>query len=191
MQFAESIVMTSRLDELRPRRRARTVWPPTAVLVGWVAGVVFACHTGETHKPPTPAPGPPPATAPANPSVGSPNAPGAPPAPSPGPPAAPRGEDVATVVEYLLTRIGESGLIFIRNGSEHTAAEAAAHIRDKYEHFKSSIKTPEDFIDKAATKSMLTGKPYLVKMPDGTTRPAADWLREVLAEYRAKRPEPA
>jgi dTDP-4-dehydrorhamnose reductase len=96
-------------------------------------------------------------------------------------------EDVATVVDYLLQKIADSGLTFIRNGSEHTAAEAAAHIRDKYEHDQAEITTPEDFIAKAATSSVLTGQPYLVKTQDGQTRPAADWLRERLADYRAQR----
>jgi len=100
-------------------------------------------------------------------------------------PAAPRAEAVAAVVESLLARVAGSGLVFIRNGREHTAAEATKHIRGKYEHFRDDIRTPEDFIDKAATKSQLSGKPYLVKLPDGTTRWAADWLRELLAEYRA------
>ena len=130
---------------------------------------------------------------PAAPPAG-PQAPGTPvvsPSAPPRAPEPPRGEDVAVVAEYLLGRISESGLTFIRNGREHTAAEAAAHIRDKYEHYRKDIKTPEDFIEKAASKSMLSGKPYLVKMPDGTTRLAADWLRGLLAEYRANKPEPA
>jgi hypothetical protein len=35
---------------------------------------------------------------------------------------------------------------FIRNGASHTPAEAVAHVKAKYEHFKNQIKTPEEFI---------------------------------------------
>jgi len=56
---------------------------------------------------------------------------------------------------------------FIRNGQAHTPQEAVAHVRAKYEHFKGQIKTPEDFIRLAATKSLLTGQPYLVRTRDG------------------------
>jgi len=162
-----------------------------ATIACMLAAVLAGCCSSDERA----APPPPPSTAawpsggavdPAIPGGVAPSVPAATPAPAP-----PRAEDVTAVVEYLLARIAGSGLTFIRNGSEHTAAEAAAHIRDKYEHFKREIKTPEDFIDKAATKSMLSGKPYLVKLPDGTTRPAADWLRDLLAEYRAKPPEAA
>ena len=156
-----------------------------------VTGLIVACRSADTGAP---------APMPAGPPVGAATDPAAPPAlpvsspvvPAPAPPSvpAPRGEDVAAVIEYLLARIGESGLTFIRNGREHTAAEAAAHIRRKYEHAKGDIQTPEDFIDKVASKSDLSGQPYRVKMPDGTTRLAADWLRGLLAEYRAKKPEP-
>jgi len=167
--------------------------PLAGAALALVASLLVACGSPETRAKgaaaSTPVTGA--ATDPAAPPAPPAGAPAVP-APVPPPaPAPPRGEDVAAVVEYLLARIGESGLTFIRNGSEHTAAEAAAHIRGKYEHFKKDIKTPEDFIDKAASKSILSGKPYLVKMPDGTTRLAADWLRGLLAEYRAKHPEPA
>jgi hypothetical protein len=173
---------------------SRNLFDMTAPLAGaalaLVASLLVACGSPETRaKGAT-------ASTPVTGAATDPAAPPAPPAGSPAVPAVvppapapPRGEDVATVVEYLLARIGESGLTFIRNGSEHTAAEAAAHIRSKYEHYRKDIKTPEDFIDKAASKSVLSGKPYLVKMPDGTTRLAADWLRGLLAEYRAQKPQ--
>ena len=154
---------------------------PRLLLLLALACLVVACQSDDEWIPQPSAPAP--ASAPPDASTRS-------EIPEPSLPAAtpvvstPHDEDVAAVIEHLLTRIAESGLTFIRNGHEHTAAEAAAHIRRKYEHYRDEIETPEEFIDKAATKSELSGKPYLVKLPDGTTRRAADWLRDELAEYR-------
>ena len=50
------------------------------------------------------------------------------------------------------------------------------------------ITTPEDFIAKAATKSELSGKPYLVRLEDGTEQELATWLTARLAEWRAAPP---
>jgi len=88
--------------------------------------------------------------------------------------------DPATLadIEYLLDRVEHSDYIFIRNGSEHNGAEAAKHMRRKYEYFleKGEIVTVEDFIDLAGTKSLITGRQYLVRLPDDTVLPTADWL---------------
>ncbi len=76
-------------------------------------------------------------------------------------------EDVEATINYLLSYVGKSGCTFIRNGREYTAKEAVGHMQRKYNHFKSEIKTPEDFIRLAATKSLVSGKPYLVKIKTG------------------------
>lgn len=93
-------------------------------------------------------------------------------------------ENVDETIRYLLDFVSKSDCTFIRNGVPHTGREAANHFRSKYEHFVSEIETPEDFIRMSATKSMITGKPYLVKTTDGTVIPCAEWLDKVLADYR-------
>ena len=45
--------------------------------------------------------------------------------------------------------VSESGLAFVRNFKTYSSSEAADHMNDKYEHFKSDIETAEDFIDGA------------------------------------------
>ena len=92
-------------------------------------------------------------------------------------------------VNYLIDHIGKSNATFIRNGVSHTPAEAVAHIKAKYEHFKNEIKTPEDFIRLSASKSLLTGKPYLVRTPNGKEMHLDVWLTDALKEYRASKPE--
>lgn len=96
-----------------------------------------------------------------------------------------RGGRTEAVVDCLLDHISRSKSIFIRNEKEYTAEQAAAHIRKKYEHFKERIETPEDFIRLAATKSMMSGNPYLVRLPDGREMRCADWLAGELAACRA------
>ena len=67
-----------------------------------------------------------------------------------------------TTIEYLISQVSGSGLTFIRNGNRYSATEAAEHMHRKYEHFKDEVRTPEDFIARCATRSLLSGKPYLI-----------------------------
>jgi Family of unknown function (DUF5329) len=96
-------------------------------------------------------------------------------------------ENPADAINYLLTYVKNSDCIFIRNGREHTAKAAVAHMQRKYEHFKDEIKSPEDFIRLAATKSLMTGKPYFIETPDGTKLESENWLLEALEIYRVER----
>ncbi len=95
-----------------------------------------------------------------------------------------RGESKSTeqIVEFLIDAIARSHLMFIGNGTGHNCIEAAEHVRKKYEYFRSGIKTPEDFITLCASKSILSGKLYLVVTEQGEM-PVAKWLKQRLADY--------
>jgi hypothetical protein len=93
-------------------------------------------------------------------------------------------ESLEQTIDYLFHYIAESHAVFIRNGSEHTPQEAVDHIRDKYQYYREKIKTPEDFIRLAASKSMLSGQPYLVRPPGEKERRLDQWLREALLAHR-------
>jgi len=99
------------------------------------------------------------------------------------------GDSLEQTINYLLDYIGKSDATFIRNGQTHTQQEAVNHVKAKYEHFKNEIKTPEDFIQLAASKSLLTGKPYLVRTPNGKEMRLDIWLTDALKEYRASKHE--
>ena len=99
------------------------------------------------------------------------------------------GDSLEQTINYLVDYIGKSDATFVRNGQKHTPQEAANHIKAKYEHFKSEIKTPEDFIRLAASKSLLTGKPYLVRAPNGKETHLDVWLTDALREYRVSKHE--
>jgi len=130
-----------------------------------------------TRPEPVPAPAPQPLT---HPNV-------AVPASAPAP-VAMQAESVSVAVEFLLDAIATSPLTFIRNGSKHSGADASQHIRSKYDYFQKDIATAEQFIEKAATKSELSGKLYLVRFEDGKEVTLADWLTSKLVEWRAARP---
>ena len=94
------------------------------------------------------------------------------------------GEKLAAAINYLLTFVEKSDCTFIRNDRPHTAQQAAAHMQRKYDHFKDEIKTPEDFIRLSASKSLISGKPYMVKTKSGRQLKSETWLLEALAVYR-------
>ena len=95
--------------------------------------------------------------------------------------------EVAQVeVKYLLDFVEISGCEFYRNGAWHDSSKARSHLLDKFEYLdtKNRIKTAEDFIDKAATESSLSGRPYEVRCLECRSVPAGPWLRAVLSRYR-------
>jgi len=94
-------------------------------------------------------------------------------------------ESLDQTINYLIGYIAKADAVFIRNGATHTPAEAADHIKAKYEHFKPDIKTPEDFIRLAASKSLLTGTPYTVRAKGGKEEPMSEWLTDALKAHRA------
>ena len=59
-------------------------------------------------------------------------------------------------------------------------------MQKKYKHFKDKIKTPEDFIRLTATKSLMTGKLYYVKLMNGKKIASEAWLLKALEAYRQK-----
>jgi len=104
----------------------------------------------------------------------------------------PAGATAGTAEEigHLLQYIEQSECVFIRNSEEHDSVAALEHIRMKYGYVKSRVNTAEDFIEYAATKSSLSGKPYLVRC-EGVDLLTAEWLKAELARFRQPKTEPA
>jgi hypothetical protein len=97
--------------------------------------------------------------------------------------------DVQVQIEYLLTSVASSGCDFFRNGSWYGATQAAEHLRFKYQKLwaRDLIGSAEDFIEKGATRSSISGLEYAIRCPGAAEVPAARWLRERLAGYRSIR----
>jgi hypothetical protein len=94
-------------------------------------------------------------------------------------------------IEYLLTAIGQSGCSFVRNGTEHASGEAEDHLRMKYRKGARHIDTAEDFIEKVASGSFLSGRPYQVRCPGEAEQAAASWLQSRLQEHRRGERDPS
>jgi hypothetical protein len=92
-------------------------------------------------------------------------------------------------VNYLLRYVGDSGCKFKRNGSWSDSKTAEAHVRRKYDFLvkRGLVDTTQDFIDRAATESSLSGQPYEIKCGGDSPMPSSLWLRDELARYRASK----
>ncbi|MDB6072149.1 MAG: hypothetical protein JWL81_3320 [Verrucomicrobiales bacterium] len=84
-------------------------------------------------------------------------------------------------IESLILRMQTmTDASFVRNGKEYDAKTAARFLRGKWEANSDEIRTAADFIDKAATKSSTSGKPYMIKTKAGVETSAADFLKAEL-----------
>jgi hypothetical protein len=81
--------------------------------------------------------------------------------------------------------------VFIRNGAEYSCADAADHMRTKRRNAGSRIKTAIDFIELAASKSSVSGKPYLIRFSDGRELESGPYLKGVLASLETPAAKPA
>jgi hypothetical protein len=95
--------------------------------------------------------------------------------------------DIEATIGYLIDVVATSGHTFLRNSTRYSAAQAAQHLQRKYQHFRDKIHTVDDFIELAASRSLLTGKPYLVIDTAGSSMPTSQWLQQVLSDYCAQR----
>lgn len=88
-------------------------------------------------------------------------------------------------VAHLLSYVRYANCDMVRNGVVYSSREGYKHVLEKYDYFRKRIESTEDFIDLAATKSLLSGKEYMVECRGQDARSSAAWLREELHRYRA------
>jgi hypothetical protein len=89
-------------------------------------------------------------------------------------------------IDFLLSSVENiKGAKFIRNGTEHDGKEAAEHLRSKLKSAGGKVQTADDFIRLCASKSFISGKPYLIRSSDGKTENSEQYFREKLKEYNS------
>ncbi len=89
-------------------------------------------------------------------------------------------------ITYLIRCVEQlNNATFIRNGVSHNAKAAAAHLRMKHEKAGKRIKTVEQFIDKVASQSSITGTPYQIVFSDGTRTDAKTFYQNCLRKTEA------
>jgi hypothetical protein len=92
-------------------------------------------------------------------------------------------------IEHLMSYLAGSNCEFYRNGAWHAPARAVEHLRGKYEYLagRGLVSTAESFIERAATESSMSGKPYLVRCgarPESIE--SAKWFAAELSRYRER-----
>jgi len=95
----------------------------------------------------------------------------------------------AREIEQLFSVLEHSNCQFYRNGSWYSAKKASAHLRRKYDYLlkRGRVESTESFIDLAASKSSMSGKPYLVKCGNAAPTESKDWFTKKLLDARASR----
>lgn len=101
--------------------------------------------------------------------------------------AAPPAPSATDEIEHLIGHLKNSGCQFQRNGSWYDSAKAAEHLRGKYDYLlrKGWVVTAEDFINRAATESSMSHKPYQVRCAGKDAEASAPWLKAELKRYRS------
>ena len=105
------------------------------------------------------------------------------------PPAAAAVLTEAEKIERLIAAVAAlDGAVFLRNGGEHTPAEAADHLQQKREAAGDRVTTAREFIEQVASKSSFTGEDYTLRLPDDRTQSAREFLMAELSKLEPARP---
>lgn len=89
-------------------------------------------------------------------------------------------------IEALIKYVGDlKDTKFIRNGSSYEVSTAVRFLRGKWESNESIIKTAHDFIEKVASFSGTSGKPYLIRFKDGKDIPSREFLTAELQKIES------
>ena len=94
--------------------------------------------------------------------------------------AAPPPKEQAKIDQLIRFVEQQRNMKFLRNGMEHSSADAAKFLRGKMESMGENVATAHDFIERIASKSSTTGDPYQVSFADGRTIPVAQLLTDEL-----------
>lgn len=80
-------------------------------------------------------------------------------------------------IEMLIEQVRDlKDAEFVRNGSSYNSRHAATFLRRKWQANDSSVRTARDFIDKVASESGTSGKPYLIRFNDGKEIQSREFL---------------
>jgi hypothetical protein len=80
-------------------------------------------------------------------------------------------------IEALIEYVGAAKEVkFVRNGTAYEAATAATFLRRKWQANHSAVHSAREFVEKIATASGTSGKPYLIRLTDGSEIRSRDFL---------------
>jgi hypothetical protein len=82
----------------------------------------------------------------------------------------------AEKIEALIKHVEGLDAKFVRNGTEYDAKTAGRFLRAKWDRQQDEIKTAAQFIEKVASMSSTSGKPYSIRFKDGTESKSGEYL---------------
>lgn len=92
-------------------------------------------------------------------------------------------------VERLLRAIeAETALRFERNGTRVSAPDAVRFLRAKWDRHAQGVTTAEAFIERIASRSSTSGRPYRVCAQPGSCTDAGPWLGALLQRLEGQAP---
>lgn len=86
----------------------------------------------------------------------------------------------------LMQALETSGCRFQRNGSWYDAVAARGHLQRKYDYLlkRDMVDSSEQFIERAASRSSMSGKPYKVSCSGVPEQDASAWFLQQLRRLR-------
>lgn len=90
-------------------------------------------------------------------------------------------------IETLIKLIGAlKDANFVRNGSSYSASNAATFLERKWRANNSKVQTARDFIERVASFSGTSGKPYLIRFKDGKETKSLEFLLAALRDIEQR-----
>jgi hypothetical protein len=98
--------------------------------------------------------------------------------------------DARREITQLIGSLDGSQCQFQRNGSWYGPADARAHLQRKYDYLlkKDMVDTAEQFIERAASQSSMSGKAYRIRCPGQPEQTSAAWFGARLQSLRQRTP---
>ena len=98
--------------------------------------------------------------------------------------------DARREITQLIGSLDGSQCQFQRNGSWYGPADARAHLQRKYDYLlkKNMVDSAEQFIERAASQSSMSGKAYRIRCPGQPEQTSAAWFGARLQALRQRTP---
>jgi hypothetical protein len=89
-------------------------------------------------------------------------------------------------INALIGALATSKCEFQRNGKWYGAEDARSHLQRKYDYLlrKNLADTAEQFIERAASRSSMSGREYRVRCPGQADQSSASWFQAQLRRLR-------
>jgi hypothetical protein len=86
-------------------------------------------------------------------------------------------------IDELLDAVAQSDCVFVRNGKAYDGEDARDHLQMKRKRGRKYYDTTEQFIERIASKSSWSGKPYRIRC-DSEEEDAGNWFTNMLEVFR-------